>query len=444
MDPTGRRRSTRVVGRFLAGVTGGRAPAPLVVLFLLNAVDELDRSAFAVLVPEIRDAFGLDTQGILNVIGIVTLLALAAQVVVGYYADRFPRVRIATAGAGVWAVACFATGLAPAIGWVVAARCLTAAGRAVNDPTHNSLLADYYPPETRTKVYGVHRAANGFGQIAGPLLGGGLAYLFGWRAPFLLFALPTLLVIVLAVAYLREPLRGAHERRAAGGDEEAAAREEPPPSLVEAWRLCHRVRTLRRIWRALPFLAVAVVGLNNLTSLLYEEAFRLDEFERGVVAAVAEPFQLVGLAVGIPIAARLARRDPAGVLRFLAVIGLIVAAALIVFSQAHTLGLAVAAHVAATSALGMLLPAAYATISLALPPRARSIGFAIGALYVIPGVLIFFALGTVAETYGIRAALAALAPIFVVGGLIVASAGRFLAADIERVRAESLAGITAA
>src|ERR671923_2523887 len=40
---------------------------PLVVLFGLNAVDELDRTAFAVLLPNIRDWFGLN----LTTLGII-------------------------------------------------------------------------------------------------------------------------------------------------------------------------------------------------------------------------------------------------------------------------------------------------------------------------------------------------------------------------------------
>ena len=37
----------------------GDGPAyPLFILFGLNAVDELDRTAFAILTPEIRDEFG--------------------------------------------------------------------------------------------------------------------------------------------------------------------------------------------------------------------------------------------------------------------------------------------------------------------------------------------------------------------------------------------------
>ena len=61
-------------------VTSGGPVYPLVVLFGLNAVDELDRTAFGVLLPEIREEFGLDLQGILTLVGVVSLFALLLQV----------------------------------------------------------------------------------------------------------------------------------------------------------------------------------------------------------------------------------------------------------------------------------------------------------------------------------------------------------------------------
>ena len=43
-------------------IVGDGPTYPLFILFGLNAVDELDRTAFAILTPEIRDEFGLGFQ----------------------------------------------------------------------------------------------------------------------------------------------------------------------------------------------------------------------------------------------------------------------------------------------------------------------------------------------------------------------------------------------
>ena len=43
------------------------------------------------------------------------------------------------------------------------ARSGSSLGKAVIDPTHNSLIADYYPIEVRAKVFSFHRSANAVG-----------------------------------------------------------------------------------------------------------------------------------------------------------------------------------------------------------------------------------------------------------------------------------------
>ena len=183
------------------------------------------------------------------------------------------------------------------------ARSGSSIGKAVIDPTHNSLLADYYPIESRSKVFSTHRAANAVGAFVGPLVAGLLAYAFDWRVPFLVFVVPTVIFAVLAVR-LREPVRGKWERQAMGASDEVIATEEQAPSFAESWRTVQKVESLQRLWWSLPFLATSIIGFVTLASLMYEQEFDLDERARGVAAAVAEPFQLVGLVVGARIVTR--------------------------------------------------------------------------------------------------------------------------------------------
>ena len=419
--------------------TGGAATVPLLVLFGLNMVDELDRSAFGILLPEIRDHFGLDNQGILGVIGLIGVIALAGQVLIGYYADRLSRVKMAVLGASVWALFTLLTGVATTVGMLVVVRSLTGFGKAVNDPTHNSLLADYYSPEVRTNVYGFHRAANSAGQFIGPLIGGGLGYLFGWRAPFFVFAIPTAILVLIALRHLKEPPRGRFEREAMGASDEVAGTEEVPPSMGEAWRICYQVKTLRRIWYSLPFFAVSLIGIGTLLALYYDDVFGLNEVQRGVVAAITEPFQLAGLLVGIPLATRMARRDPSLILKFVALADTIVAIMFVGLAFAPNIYVAVAFNIAASAIGAVLGPGITAALSLAIPPRARAIGFSIGALYILPGLAVLGIVGAVADETGVRAAVLMMVPIFLIGAFIIASAGSFVAADIHKVRTSAVA-----
>ena len=423
----------------LRRIVGDESATPLLILFLLNAFDELDRTAFQVLTPEIRDAFGLDNQGILSIIALVTVFGLGLQPFIGFLGDRRSRVRIAVAGAAGWGVFSLLTGFAPVVGLLIAARCGSALGRIVNDPTHNSLLADYYPPDRRPGVYGLHRSANSMGQIVGPLVAGGLAFLFGWRAPFIVLAVPTLVLVVVASRLLREPVRGRFEREAMGASD-LVDMEESPPSFSEAWRICNEVRAVKRIWVSLPFLAIAVIGLGTLTNIYYEDTFGLNEAERGVVAAIAEPFQLLGIAIFIPLSFRLAaKHGPGIILRIVSITGTIGAVLLVAFALAPNIWLAVAAHIALTSVIGSVVPGIYATLSQVLPPRARAFGFSLGSLWSLPGVIVLVVIGGIADDSGIRSGLLVLVPVFLLGTYLLASAGQFVDADIAKVRSASVA-----
>jgi len=411
---------------------GGEAAFPLVVLFGLNAVDELDRAAFGILLPEIRDHFGLDLSTMLGLVALASVAALALQVPIAQWADRSRRIPLVVSGALVWAIFSGLTGLATGLIVLTIARSGSSVGKAVIDPTHNSLIADYYPIESRTRVYSIHRAANAVGSFLGPLTAGLLAFSFGWRAPFLIFTIPTVIFAVLALR-LREPIRGRWERLATGAAAEIVDTEEAPPSFSESWRTVHKVRSLKRVWYSLPFLATGLIGFVTLASLLYEREFGLDERARGVAAAIAEPFQLVGLVVGSRWISKKFAGNVAGLTRVGGTVAIAAAVLSAVFALAPNIVVAVAVNCVISAALAILAPAIFASLSLAIPPRARATGFSVASLWVIPGLGVLPIIGWVADQFTIRIGMLVMIPLFVIGGLIQRSIGNVIADDIAQV-----------
>ena len=434
MTPDGGGRITH----WLAVATGNGPIYALGVLFGLNLMDEIDRDGFGVLLPNIQAAFHLNLQGILTLVAIVGIGALLLQVPIAFLADRHNRVRIAGAGGALWGLFAIATAAATNIWMLGVARVGSGIGQAVVDPTHNSLIADYYAPGVRPRVYSLHRSANALGRFIGPLAFGLIAYQFGWRAPFVVFAIPTFILVLLSLR-MTEPIRGAQERRAAGASEEAIATEEVVPSWAEAWRMSWKVESLRRIWYALPFLSAALLGFVALAGLLYKQEFGLDVRARGLVAASAEPVGLVGLLFGARIATRLMAQDPALVMRFLAKVAFVVSGLALAFALAPWLWLAVVLQGLISGGLALIVPGVLATLSLAIPARARSTGFSIGALWVIPGLILLPIIGAVGDHWGIRLGMSLLTPIFLIGGWVVASAGQALDRDISQVWTSSAA-----
>jgi len=418
--------------QWLRGVCGGESAYPLVILFGLNAVDELDLTAFGILLPNIRDEFNLDNTGVLGLVALSSVAALALQVPIAQYADRSRRVPLAIVGAVIWGTFSGMTGLAAGVVWLTIARSGSSLGKAVIDPTHNSLLADYYPIEARSKVFSTHRAANAVGAFVGPLSAGLLAYAFGWRVPFLIFVVPTVVFAILAVK-LHEPVRGKWEREAMGASEDVANTEETVPSFAESWRTVQKIPTLQRLWWSLPFLATALIGFVVLASLLYEDQFGLDERARGVAAAVAEPFQLVGLVVGAKFITKRYMADMAGLIRFISRVALGTSVASIGFAFAPNIVVAVALNCVISGTLAVVGPGILVALSLAIPSRARATGFSVASLWVIPGLLILPLIGWISGHVGIRWGMLTLVPLFIIGSLILSTAQHTINNDIAQV-----------
>jgi ABC-type branched-subunit amino acid transport system ATPase component/predicted MFS family arabinose efflux permease len=434
--------SAHVVRRFAHGVRhpkqwitdlcGGEAAYPLIILFGLNAVDELDRTAFGILLPEIRESFDINISTALSIVALSSIAALALQVPIAQYADKSKRIPLVVVGALAWATFSGMTGLATGLILLTIARSGSSLGKAVIDPTHNSLIADYYPIETRSRVYSFHRAANAVGAFVGPLSAGMLAYYFGWRVPFLVFVVPTVIFAVLALR-MKEPTRGRWERQATGASQDIIDTEEESPSFAESWRTAHKVQSLQRIWWSLPFLATSLIGFVTLAALLYDQKFGLDERGRGVAAAVAEPFALVGLVIGARIATRRFVGNVKGLIRFVATVALLTSFASAGFAFAPNIYIAVALNCVISASLAIIGPGVLAALSLAIPPRARATGFAIGSLWVIPGLFVLPVIGWIADNWSIEIGMLVMIPMFVIGSLMLRSVADVIDEDIAQV-----------
>jgi branched-chain amino acid transport system ATP-binding protein len=401
---------------------GGGAPiVPLLILFGLNAVDELDRAAFGVLLPEIKDHFGLSLTGVTTLSAAVVPAALLVGFPIARLADRRRRLPIAMIGASAWGVFSVLTGLVPTIFILGLTRIGAGLGRAVNDPVHGSLLSDYYPPSARAKVFGFHRSANTVGAFFGPLIAGFMATSFGWRLPFIILAIPTFALILFAVSRLHEPPRTG--KRIVEGD----------VSLTHAFRILWGVKSLRRIWLAFPFISFFALALGQIMALYYDEIFNVNAAGRGVIQSLDAPFIVLGLVLGSPLIDRGMHSDPGRVMRMIGLAVLCVGVFILGIAIAPALWIAVV-FTYAINVLGTVLYAGgFALVSLVGPPEVRASAFAFFSISSLLGVVALPLVGIVGDALGLRWGLSFLIPMVLIGSAILASAGRFVNEDIARV-----------
>ncbi|MFD0562423.1 MFS transporter [Kitasatospora saccharophila] len=128
----------------------------------------------------------------------------------GAVADRWGARRVYAWSLGLFAVLSVLCALAPGIGWLIAGRALLGAAGAGLVPASLALLIHLNPdPGRRTRAIGAWTALSGLGAAAGPVLGGALVELGGWRLVFLVNPPIALAALLLARRLPRPPVRAA-------------------------------------------------------------------------------------------------------------------------------------------------------------------------------------------------------------------------------------------
>ena len=415
----------------LEDITGGDPVFPLWILILLFFFDEFDTAAFNVLAPNIRDAFGLSRAEFGLIVVINLTIVLLAAVPVGFYGDRLPRRNLVIAGGIIAGIFSFLTGFAGTVGMLVFFRLGNGVGRLLNDSIHNSLLSDYYKPVDRPRVFAAHRNANYLGAIVGSAVTGLVAFAFGWRVAFMILLGPIVITALVGATKLKEPVRGGTD----DPDSALVAEREDPIKFGEARRILMSVKTLRRQFAAWVFIGAGLIPLAYLLPLFLEEQFGVGELGRGVIAGVNAAATLIGIQLaGKWTMGWMAKGMGEPLKRAGLAIGA-VGIGIAIISASQWLALVVVAGAITSFVVGFFFPPFYATQALVSPARVRTLSFSFGALFLVAGVwFLFFIPGfaAVADTHGERWGLLITAPYWVIGGLVLRSAHRFVADDTTK------------
>ena len=195
------------VTRKLVGV----AKWPLVLLTAVYTINVSDQFLLSSMFPLLKREFGMSDTALGILSGSYLVSVTLGTVPFGALADRYSRTKIIAWGTAAWGVTMIFTGLASGFFMLLLGRMVLGLWDPCDNPTSQSLLADYYPVNQRSKVMGVYQ----MGQLTGFFLlpiGGLMGEAWGWRATFFFFALPAFVVALLSWR-LPEPVRGIQERR---------------------------------------------------------------------------------------------------------------------------------------------------------------------------------------------------------------------------------------
>jgi EmrB/QacA subfamily drug resistance transporter len=170
----------------------------LVATSLVTSLIMLDSNIVAVSLPSIARTLGAGFADIEWVISAYVLSFAALLLAAGSYADRHGRKHTTLIGLVVFAVASGLCGLAQSALMLDLARALQGVGASLLLTAALAIINHAFVKEERAKAYAFWGACLGIAITGGPIVGGVVTGLFGWRWAFLI-NLPICIALFIAI-----------------------------------------------------------------------------------------------------------------------------------------------------------------------------------------------------------------------------------------------------
>ena len=430
---------------------------PLVALAGTIALESGERQSLSQAVDGIQHSFHVSDAAIGWLPAAMIIIGLVGSFPFGILADRMRRTLLMGIAMLVWTACMGLNGLA--VGYTVLF--LTRMGVGVveaNGPAAVSLLSDYYPVKDRAKNMGLYQSGALVGALIGLVGGGAVVGAFGWRWAFWMW-LPIGLAVAVFVLAAPEPRRGdqdadfrADVRATSTGEaalEGLARAQLPPPRRTGG--LDYQAATVREVWRELMAIRSMWYGAMSLTITAFllnglqfwgvpyfKRVFHLGAAQAGGLTALLGVGAALGVLGGGIVADRLFARGIVAARVYVVALGSIAATVLLVPAFLST-NLIVTAPLFFLGGFMLALPSAPGealvsdVVVAELRGRAATLRSVVRSLAAFSPVII----GAIADSIGLRLALAVVTPLYAIGGVVMLFAARHYAYDLSFVAAES-------
>jgi MFS family permease len=183
--------------------------------FFFMLLHQSDKLLIGTLTPNIMATFGISMTQMGAVSTGALIVGALFYPVWGYLYDRYARAKLLALASLLWGATTWLNAIAP----TYRAFLVTRASTGIDDSSYPgiySLIADYFSPNKRGRVYGLLQLSMPLGFLTGMVLALALRDTIGWRAVF--YITGTLGVLLAAVIFfgVKEPKRGGSEPELAG------------------------------------------------------------------------------------------------------------------------------------------------------------------------------------------------------------------------------------
>src|SRR5436190_7220001 len=173
----------------------------------------LDATIVTIALPAVHRSLGASVAALQWTIDAYTLVLASLLMLAGSTADRVGRKRVFQLGLLVFSLGSLLCALAPTQTVLIAARVIQAMGGSMLSPVAMSIIRNVFvDPVERARAIGIYAAMFGLSIALGPVLGGTLVGLVGWRAVFLV-NVPVGAVAILATHRFVPESRAERPRR---------------------------------------------------------------------------------------------------------------------------------------------------------------------------------------------------------------------------------------
>jgi predicted MFS family arabinose efflux permease len=184
--------------------------AALALLTALNFVNYIDRSILFAVQELVKAEFRVNDKDIGFLTSAFFVCYMVAAPLITPLADRFPRKWIMGLGAMIWSVATLLTAITHNYDELLLRHVIVGIGEATFVVFSPAFISDLFPEHQRGRALSIFYLAIPVGTAFGYIIGGKLGEAHGWRMPFMICALPGML-LAFGVLALREPRRGASD-----------------------------------------------------------------------------------------------------------------------------------------------------------------------------------------------------------------------------------------
>jgi MFS family permease len=275
------------------------------LLFLLVAINYMDRSALSVAATPISQEFGLSPGQMGVLLSTFLWSYLLCLIPAGILTDRLGTRWTNALSIAVWSAATVLAGLVRGFGALVGARLLMGVGESTTYPAAGKVVQEWAPASERGRVVATYNSGAYAGPALGSIVAAALVTAYGWRTAFVVLGGVGFVWLAAWLIWFRDPAQarwlGAEERerilRERGlADEAPATQGDPRVGVLELLR--HR-----SMWGVALVQSAAVYTQYMFLTWLpgyLEQARGLSVLRSGAFTAIPYVVAMVlGIALGV-------------------------------------------------------------------------------------------------------------------------------------------------